>query len=125
MDDTSLDIQLSLRHEVSRAKWHRELFRESPPPFLGALISRKEAAEALGRSISYVRNRMEDGRLNTWKDPVSKQVWILKDDVDILIGDNAALQEQRQTRRQGARAPIHNPNSTIRNRKTSTPSEAG
>jgi len=114
----SLDIQLSLRHEVGRAKWTRELFREQPPPFLGPLVTIKEAAAALSRSEAYVRSRIDDGRLNTWKDQTSKRVWILKDDLDLLLGDNAALQEQRQTRRRGdreTRSRSANPQSAIEN----------
>jgi hypothetical protein len=84
---------LDLRHERSWEKWRRELRRSDPPPFLGPLVSINEAAEALGRCVGYVRKRIEDGRLNVWKDPVSKRVWILKDDVDILAGDNRALEE--------------------------------
>ena len=76
------------------------------------------------RSQSYVHNRISDGRLNTWKDPISRRVWILKDDLDILIGDNRALEEKGKPKNSN-RGPIRNPKSTIRNPKTSTPSAAG
>jgi len=101
MDETSLDIQLSLRHEVSRAKWRRELFHEQPPPFLGPLVSIQEAMQTLGRSRSFVVNRMEEGSLNYWKDPSSKRIWILKDDLDILTGVCARRQSDTEPTKHG------------------------
>jgi hypothetical protein len=103
-----MDI-LDLRHEPTWAKWRKDLQRNNPPPYLGPLVTIKEAMEALNRSESYVRARIEDGRLNTWKDPVSKCVWILKDDLDILIGDNRAL-EEKGGREVGKRAGRNKPN---------------
>jgi hypothetical protein len=94
----SLDRFLAFRQEASRAKWRKTLIRRDPPPFLGPLVSIKEAMESLNRSKSYICNRIEDGRLNTWKDPVSRRVWILKDDLDILLGDNQALEEKGKLR---------------------------
>jgi hypothetical protein len=96
-----LDLQLSLRHESRRAKWWDDLHRIDPPPFLGPLLSIKEAAAALARSVNFVRARIDDSRLNTWKDPVSKRVWVLKDDVDLLRADLKAGEADRETRRRG------------------------
>jgi hypothetical protein len=103
----SLDDFLSFRHEASRAKWRKEIFRPQPPPFLGPLVSIKEAMEALNRSESYVRHQIDEGRLNIWKDPTTKRVWILKDDVEILKGDIRALEERGETRggKRGPRKP--------------------
>lgn len=100
-----LDDFLALRHESSRAKWRKELFREQPPPFLGPLVSIKEAAELLNRSIVYVRARIDDGRLNIWKDTTSNRVWILKDDVDLLLADNRVLEEKDGRSRSHKRGP--------------------
>jgi hypothetical protein len=112
----SLDIQLSFRHEAGRAKWRKEIFRPEPPPFLGPLVTIQETMVALNRCRTYVQDRMDDGRLYCWKDPTSKRVWILKDDVDILKGDIRALEERGETRggKRGPRKP-NNPQSAIRN----------
>jgi excisionase family DNA binding protein len=103
----SLDDLLSFRHATSRAKWHKEIFRPQPPPFLGPLITVQESADALNRSVSYVRHQIDEGRLNIWKDPTTKRVWVLKDDVDILKGDIRALEERGETRggKRGPRKP--------------------
>lgn len=56
------------------------------PLILGELVSVAEAMEALKRSRTFVQNRYNEGSLNYWKDPTTKRVWILKDDLDLVIG---------------------------------------
>jgi hypothetical protein len=62
------------------------LFREQPPPHLGELVSVREVMERTKRSRTWVQNRINEGSLNFWKDPTTKRVWILKDDLDIVAG---------------------------------------
>ncbi len=72
---------LSWSNLAKHNKEMKKILREEPPSW-ERWMTIKEAQEALGCSRYTIQQRIKEGRINAWKDPVSGRVSLLCEDVE-------------------------------------------